>query len=861
MKVTSVLSLIAAATLVSAGTFHPTELRPDVEIVPGAFIIEYNDGVDHTRANNFLNSRKGLDFKVRGQYNQFNGASIQVKSGHTGDDLAKIPGVKRVWPVERYQLPKQNLSKEDPSSPQLTSAHKMTGVDYVQKTFKYTGKGIKVGIIDSGVDYTHPALGGCFGKGCRVRYGWDFVGDNFDKTGVAVQDSDPRDTCNGHGTHVAGIIGADARKVGAPQPFVGVAPEVTFGAYRIFSCAGSGSSDIIMQSMELAFNQGMNIINMSLGSGSAYRSTPIAVLADRLTARGLTVVASAGNDGADGVWSVSNAGLGATSTSVASFDNIAGSYNYFAYGGAEHPYAPSQNWGKAFDLPANATLVPVFEKDGSLSDGCLAASYAGQNVAGKVVLVLGDTTRCLSGGRGAAAKTAGAAGILVQSVPLGLNNLGGNPDFPMAAIESAAGIELVAAHKKNPASAFTWSAAKKNFRIEGGGAPSAFSSWGFDGDLHIKPDIAGPGGNILSTYPVNMGAYAVESGTSMSSPYVAGAHALLFNAHKKVLRGQDARQILMNTAVPGRFASHKELAPVAKQGAGLINVKNAIDVQTLFSPDKIELLDSVHFAGKSVEVRIKNVGKRSTVYTLSHEAAESAVSYRNGNSFPLTEPIIENDKATVKFSQNKVTVRAGQTIKIKVQFKEPSTGKAEEFPFYSGYIVATPQGKNAVPVRIPYAGLKGDVAKVPISDTKFGVPLLMVNNKKTGKLTTIPKGYKIDWTTETPVVFSRLGSHTPEYSIRLFEAASGKQVGFVGTQYGVIATEFGRTKNIDSKTGKPAYRTFSWINGQVYADKNATVATTVPAGEYKVVVASQHKLSKGQYPADFEVFEVAQVKL
>ncbi|KAG0371291.1 hypothetical protein BGZ54_007480 [Gamsiella multidivaricata] len=860
MKITALISLMAAATLVSAGKFQPSVPRPDVEIIPGAFIIEYHDGVDHAKANNYLNSRKDLSFKVRGQYEQFNGASIQVKSGHNGDDLAKIPGVKRVWPVERYQLPKPNLSKEDPTKPHLTSAHKMTGVDYVQKTFKYTGKGIKVGIIDSGVDYTHPALGGCFGKGCRVRYGWDFVGDNYDKDGIAAQDSDPRDTCNGHGTHVAGIIGADARKVGAPQPFVGVAPEVTFGAYRIFSCAGSGSSDIIMMSMELAFNQGMNIINMSLGSGSAYRSTPIAVLADRLTARGLAVVASAGNDGADGVWSVSNAGLGALSTSVASFDNIAGNYNFLSYGGAEHPYAYSQAWGKPLDLPASATLVPVLNVDGSLSDGCVADSYAGQNVTGKVVLVLGDTTRCKSGGRGAAAKTAGAAGMLVQSVPLGLNNLGGNPDFQMAAIEAAAGAELLAAYKKNPATAFKWSQSKKSFRIEGGGAPSDFSSWGFDGDLHIKPDIAGPGGNILSTYPVNMGSYAIESGTSMSSPYVAGAHALLFSAHKKVLHGQDARQILMNTAVPGRFFNHTALAPVTKQGSGLVNIKNAITVQTLFSPDRIELLDTAHFAGKSVEVKIKNLGKRSTVYTLTHETTESAISYRNGNSYPLLAPILENDKATVKFSQTKITIRAGKTAKVKVQFKEPSTGKASEFPFYSGYIVATPQGKDAVPVRIPYAGVKGDVSRVPILDTDYGVPLLVVLNKSTGKVGPIEKGHKLDWAAETPYIFTRLGSHTPELSLRLYDAR-GKLAGYLNTQFGVVASEFGRSKNLDSNTGKPVVRNFSWVDGKVFTDVNAITPVAVPAGNYKVVVAAQRKLSKGKYPADFEVYEVADIKL
>ncbi|KAG0074278.1 hypothetical protein BGZ93_004541, partial [Podila epicladia] len=128
-------------------------------------------------------------------------------------------------------------------------------------------------------------------------------------------DSDPIDKCHGHGTHVAGIVGADARKVGAPHPFVGVAPEVTFGAYRVLDCKGSGSNEGVMFGMELAFNQGMHIINMSLGGGSAYKSNPIAVLADKLTANGMAVIAAGGNDGADGVGMVSDGGLGDLSVS------------------------------------------------------------------------------------------------------------------------------------------------------------------------------------------------------------------------------------------------------------------------------------------------------------------------------------------------------------------------------------------------------------------------------------------------------------------------------------------------------------------------------------------------------------------
>lgn len=83
----------------------------------------------------------------------------------------------------------------------------------------------------------------------------------------------------------------------------------------------------------------------------------------------------------------------------------------------------------------------------------------------------------------------------------------------------------------------------------------------------------------------------------MSSPYVAGAHALLFQARKKVLRGQDARQILMNTAVPGRYFDHAELAPVPKQGSGLINVKNAISVKVRVTRNTRTNLHPARFHG------------------------------------------------------------------------------------------------------------------------------------------------------------------------------------------------------------------------------------------------------------------------
>ncbi|KAF9271137.1 hypothetical protein BGZ74_006450, partial [Mortierella antarctica] len=175
---------------------------------------------------------------------------------------------------------------------------------------------------------------------------------------------------------------------------------------------------------------------MSLGGGSAYKENPVAILSDKLTANGMAVIAAAGNDGTSGIGMVSDGGLGELSTSVAAFDNVSGYFNYFKYGTSQRAYKASSNWGKAINLPS-ATLFPLLNKDGSLSDGCLAANYPAE-AKGKVVLVLGDFTNCGSAGRGNAAKAAGVAGMLVQTTPFGFANIGGVAGLPMAAIEFAA---------------------------------------------------------------------------------------------------------------------------------------------------------------------------------------------------------------------------------------------------------------------------------------------------------------------------------------------------------------------------------------------------------------------------------------
>ncbi|KAG0341819.1 hypothetical protein BG004_005891 [Podila humilis] len=866
MKITAILSTLAAATLVSAGKFHVVT-NPEIRYVPNGYIVEFQDNLPRTAIHNALGSKK-VDYKVRNEYTIFNGAAISVSSKHNGEEIASIPGVKNVWPITLHSIPRTQVSKKKPTDLETASLHQMTGVDLIHKNYKLTGKGIKVGIIDSGVDYKHPAFAakgaqaGCFarnGKNCRVAHGWDFVGDAYDGRNSPKPDSDPMD-CQGHGTHVAGIVGANALNIKAspkpPQPFVGVAPDVTFGAYRIFGCDGSSGDDIIMAAMEMAYNDGMDIINMSLGGGSSYRSNPQSVLGDQLVAKGMVLAAAAGNDGTDGVWMVSDTSLGDLSTSVASFDNLYGVYHSFSIGGVAHPYSPAEAWGKPID--ANGSLAPLMNKDGTLSDGCDASTYTPE-FKGKVVLVLGDFSRCGSRDRGLVAQKAGVSALLVQTTPFGLAGLAGTEGLPMAAIEFKAGEAALAVWKKTPKAPVTWSKEGSNFLVEGGGAPSDFSSFGLDGDLRSKPDLSAPGGNILSTMPLAKGSYGLMSGTSMATPYVAGAHAIYMQAKKSKPRGDEIRKVFKNTATIATNFGAKTKASAAKQGAGLINVLRAITTTTSISPDHIDLLDTNNFR-KSIRITLKNESQRPETYSLTHVPADALNSYPDPKkSWPLGTPLIEASYATVAFSQSKVKVPAGKSIKITLSFKEPKA-KAASFPLYSGYIIATPSSKGGVPVSVPYTGIKGDISKVPIMDTDTGFPAIGYLNATNG-FNDIPTSgdFIFDLKKNRPVVATRLGSHTPDRQIRVYDA-NKKFAGFMySANLGPAFGPRGRDANRDEK-GNMVFDLWLW-QGQVLPTANVTaIPKTLASGSYSLVVASQRKFTKGEYPADFEVFDLGSVK-
>lgn len=247
--------------------------------------------------------------------------------------ISALPSVRQMWPVRTYKVPQAHRSNIPQNPNGLIevipndntnrgrdnfSPHVMTQVDRLHAA-GYTGRGARIGIVDTGVDYKHPALGGCFGKGCVVSYGWDLVGDKWTGLNAPMPDADPYDDCMGHGTHVTGIIGARPN----PMNFTGAAPGATIGMYRVFGCLSeSTTDDVLIAAFNMAYEDGSDIITSSIGGIGGWSEVPWSSTVSRIVENGVPCTLAAGNVGSMGMFMPSDAADGKGVTAVASFDNI-----------------------------------------------------------------------------------------------------------------------------------------------------------------------------------------------------------------------------------------------------------------------------------------------------------------------------------------------------------------------------------------------------------------------------------------------------------------------------------------------------------------------------------------------------------
>lgn len=521
---------------------------------------------------------------VRSVYKDvYGGFSLEIQE----KDIARLNDlsvIKRVDDVAHYQPSLEGSIPFVGAGDQLARSEAATGE-------QVTGKGVKVGVIDTGVDYKHPDLRNNF-KG-----GYDIIDEDEDPMETKMSQGPP----TLHGTHVAGIIAANGR-------IKGVAPEADIYAYRALGPGGQGTTEQVLEAIEKAVADEVDVINLSLGNTVNGPDWPTSLALDRVVEKGVVAVTSSGNSGPN-MWTVGSPGTSSKAISVgASLPPV------------EFPYLTVNN-----DRDMRIELIPLAgSKPWTLKRQLeivdvghgLVADYKDREVKGKLVLV--KRGRSTFADKMSTAKKAGAAGILVYNHLEGAFTGGTlEPiDLVGGSVSKEVGEELVALiqSSKKPVEVQTKFEQKQDLIASFSSRGPVTETW------EMKPDLVAPGVAIQSTVP---NGYFALNGTSMASPHVAGAAALLIQKHPEWTPEQ-VKAALMNSTKRLKNEQGMEYLP-HEQGAGRLQVDKALEAKTLVYPSSLTFgawSNNAAQTSKTLSITIENTSDRVNSYTIDPPIGE-----------------------------------------------------------------------------------------------------------------------------------------------------------------------------------------------------------------------------------------------
>ncbi|MFD9789847.1 S8 family serine peptidase [Streptomyces sp. NPDC059070] len=463
-----------------------------------------------------------------------NAVAVTVKSSEVAA-LKRLPGVASVVPDAKMRV------LTDTSVPLINAPQVWRRKDPAGNGAD--GKGVTVAVLDSGVDYSHPDLGGGFGEGHKVVGGYDFVN----------RDGDPMDD-NGHGTHVAGIIAGRAAEKGG---VTGVAPGANLLAYKVMDDAGEGYTSDIVAGIEAAVDPAnphrADVINMSLG-GYGDGTDPLGAAATAAVRAGVVVVASAGNEGpakgtistpgaADGVIAV-GASISGLRIPTAAYKGGEKIQTYRGMVSANPPARPftadlvdvgrgsEEDWKRAGDVKGKAVRVNMLVAQSSQDLYLPEIEMAREAERRGAVALIGGPS--------------GSSGPVLAEAPPARRAPSPDGSVPLAAQPSLkdSGDSLrmdrlvMLGMDDTQYGELGRRLAKGRVQVTVSGTDvtdqiASFSSRGPGQRWNLKPDLVAPGYDIRSTIPKSLyePGYYRMSGTSMAAPHAAGAAALLRQLH------------------------------------------------------------------------------------------------------------------------------------------------------------------------------------------------------------------------------------------------------------------------------------------------------------------------------------------
>jgi minor extracellular serine protease Vpr len=697
------------------------------------------------------------DIKVVYRYRMLINGFAVVAPQELADKIGRIGGVAHIESAGHFArpiLPKEETAAAN-ATKTLAARNSVTFIGGTEAHLRgIRGQGMKVGIIDSGIDFTHSMLGGVGTAdafkavdpekpttafpNAKVVGGVDFVGTKYNSGAPSFEDRVPKIDANpmdegGHGTHVAGTVAG----LGDGQTtYDGVAPDAALYALKVFGADGSTNDTVVIAALEFSADPNgdgdlgdrLDVVNLSLGFGYGSGHILYSEAIRNLSLGGTSVVASGGNSG-DVPYIVGSPGATDEALSVAaSVDDMDHNWRFRAL-----KFSTVDKPEILVEAIEGAITKPLAES-GSIIAPLVYGGVADKDFSPELKLAIQGKIAFIDRGVVAfadkikRAAEAGAIGVIIA------NNQPGDPivmgggdgtkyDIPGVMITKTLADELKEQMKKGDVVSEMTSpqVIEKPQLID---TMADFSSRGprsIDGAL--KPEISAPGEKIISARMGGGTAGMQMSGTSMAGPHMAGVMALLRQKFPTMTAGE-LKSIAMGTAKTMVDVDGKRLS-LSRQGAGRVQIIKALDTQVLATPSAISLGEMAIEARKVVSrpVEFVNLSATDATYDLSLQEATPGIQ--------LSMP-----SPTVKLA-------AGERKFIDVRLTIDGTQLAETTAEISALLVANQQGaaSGTESLRVPVLAVANRVARIDAesllvrstsaADSQGAVVDLTLKNKST----------------------------------------------------------------------------------------------------------------------------------
>jgi len=574
--------------------------------------------------------------KVTGEFDiSLNAVAVQL-NGATLAQVAASPLVLRAQYQGLYYPNASDPDLELISAPQAWAQGGGVGS---------AGAGVKVAVIDSGIDHGHPCFSDA-GYATQAQLGdHRFTNNKVIAAKVFNNKAGSRgftaEAIDDHGTHVAGTVACNAgtaasvEGVAIPYSISGVAPKALLGNYNVFpSDTGSARTEDILNALEAAYQDGFDVANMSLGGGSSGIQDLLTHAVDNLDRANMVVAVANGNEG-PGYRTVGSPGSAARALSAGASSVGHSIISIVTVGGT--PYTAVK--GDFGDVPAGGMSAPlaVLLEAGSPEGGLSRACGPVSNIAGRIALLSRGV--CDFSVKLRNVQAAGGVGAVVvnrvEGDPFVMGQNGDGlpqptiPGFMVGLQHRAALMGQDGQTAALPALGTYLQNAAANDII------ADFTSWGpTDVDFRVKPDVLAPGVNVLSSIPRRAcdGApcFAFFNGTSMASPHLAGSAAVVRQQWPS-WSAADVRSAIVNTALRGvvRKLDGSTLTDVNIAGAGREDLLAAVSAKVALDPVSLSFgaVPSGSGQTRQLELVLTNISGAAQTYSLGVSGASSGVSY------------------------------------------------------------------------------------------------------------------------------------------------------------------------------------------------------------------------------------------